>query len=195
MMNGCWYLISARSDTVAVCTCCSGLADFFIVQFPKIRSVVWFEHEVLGIQKTTEISRNLKGTQTRLQWCCMLWVLAYLEIQQMKPSSSNSAGRGITDISGAHSLSWHYFIIWANLAFLLLQTCCSPEPISAWVLSGSIWVTVVHEKTFSSLASSQTLIHYACFEVHGSRYLRQARREAKRQGCAVDAPWKCCYVM
>lgn len=59
-MNGCWYLISARSDIVAVCTCCSGLADFFIVQFPKIRSVVWFEHEVLGVQKPLRFSGSWK---------------------------------------------------------------------------------------------------------------------------------------
>lgn len=130
--------------------------------------------------RKTEISRKLKGIWTRVQVMLHVWVLAHLKIQEMKPSSSNFAVRGITDLSGALPLFWHYFIIPDNLAFLFLfLACCSPEPTSDCVLTGSTRVTVVHKKIFSSLASSQTLSHYTHFKVYGSRYFRQAWLRSK----------------
>lgn len=116
MMNCCLCLFSARSDTMAVSTCCSSLAAFYIAQFLQIRSVLWFEHELFGAHKNwdfQEAERYMNKNSVMLH----VWILAHLKIQEMKLSSSNFAGKGVTDLSGALPLFWHYFIIPDNLPF------------------------------------------------------------------------------
>lgn len=150
---------------------------------------------ICGIEKQWDF-QEAERYMNKISVMLHVWILAHLEIQQMKLSSSNFAGRGITAVLGALFPFWLYFIIPANLTFLLffffqLQTCCSP----ACILTGNTWATVVYKKVFISLASSQNLICCVYFEACINRHPRQARGATKRQECAVDAPWKCCYVM
>lgn len=168
MMNCCWFQVSYSGCLYLL----FWSFRFFhcAVSADKICGVIW-TWGIWGIEKHWDFQEDESYSNKTSGMLCV-WVVGCLEIQQMKPSSSNFAGRGIIDVSGAFSFlallhNFSQFGLSSSASGMLFPKAYFSQ--AAWALTGRTWVIMVHKKTFSSLASSQTLIHYTYFGVQDSR--------------------------